>query len=102
MGWKMNKTTVYPLPKALGPRHCIGPERTKMKDIGVFRTYSISPDPKAPGDHITRITLVIKSGPGSLPDLARDCGDLVGEQVGINLTRLQSKVNLESREEMQP
>ena len=64
-----------------------------MKDIGVFRTYSISPDPKAPGDHITRITLVIKSGPGSLPDLARACGDLVGEQVGINLTRLQEKIN---------
>lgn len=64
-----------------------------MKDIGTFKTYSINPDPHAPGDHITKITLVIKSGPGSLPELARSCGDLVGEDVGINLTRLQSKIN---------
>jgi hypothetical protein len=69
-----------------------------LKDIGKFVTFSIKPDAKALGDYLCRLTLEIKSGPGSLPELARGCGDLVGEQVGINLTRLQSKINAQTGE----
>lgn len=69
-----------------------------MRDIGTFKNYSINPDPRAIGDHIIRIILVIKSGPGSLPELARNCGELMGEDVGINLTRVQSKINTETGE----
>ena len=65
-----------------------------MKDVGKMRGYSIGPDKLNVGDQICRLVLEIKAGPGSLPNLARCCGDLIGEQVGISLTRVQARVNL--------
>jgi hypothetical protein len=63
-----------------------------MKDVGKLKSYSIGPDKLNVGDHICRLTLEIKAGPGSLPELARSCGDLIGEEVGISLTRIQGKL----------
>ena len=64
-----------------------------MKEIGCLSGYSIGPDKNVGGGHICKITLVVKTGPVGLPVLAQACGDLVGENIRIELTAIQGAIN---------
>ena len=64
-----------------------------MREIGQLSGYSIGPDKNVGGGHICKITLVVKTGPVGLSPLATACADLVGEQIAINLTAIQTPIN---------
>lgn len=70
-----------------------------MKEIGKMKSYNIGPDHLNIGDHVCWITLEIRTGPGALPELACSCVDLIGQEIGINLTRLQERISLVIGEE---
>ena len=64
-----------------------------MREVGLLKGYSFGPDPISGGCHVCRLTLIIKTGPLGLPKLAQACGDLVGEQIQIDLTAIQTQIN---------
>jgi hypothetical protein len=66
----------------------------EMIEIGKLKKYSIVPDRVNIGYHICRLTIEFKTDYGTVAEVARACGDLVGEEIKVKLEKLQERLNL--------